>query len=44
LFPEEIPTGLPPKTDIQHHIDLILGSMLPNKSVCKMNPKDTMEI
>jgi len=31
LFPEEIPTGLQPKRDIQHHIDLVTSSVLPNK-------------
>jgi len=44
LFSEAIPTGLPVKRDIQHHMDLILGSILPNKSAYRMNPKDTMEI
>jgi len=44
VFPEEIPTSLPPKRDIQHHIYLILGSILPNKPAYRMNPKDTNEI
>jgi len=44
LFPNKIPTGLPPKRDIQHQIDLILGAILPNKPAYRINPKDTMEI
>jgi len=44
LFLKEIPMDLPPKRDIQHHIDLILGSILPNKPAYMMDPKDTMEI
>jgi len=44
LFPEEIPSGLPPKRDIEHHIDLIPGAILANKLAYKMNSKDTMEI
>ena len=44
LFPEEISTILPPKRDIQHHIYLIPGSILPNKPTYKMNSKDTVEI
>jgi len=41
---EEIPLGLPPKRSIQHHINLILGAILPKKPAYRMNPKETIEI
>jgi len=44
LFPDEIPSGLPPKCDIKHHIDLIPRSILPNKPAYRTNPKETQEI
>jgi len=44
VFPEEMPSGLPPKRDIQHHINLILCLTLPNKLTYRMNLKGTFEI
>ncbi|KAD3338296.1 hypothetical protein E3N88_33817 [Mikania micrantha] len=40
----EIPAGLPPLRLIQHKIDLIPGSTLPNKPTYRTNPKETQEI
>ena len=44
VFPQEIPPGLPPKRSIQHKIDLIPGSTLPNKPAYRMSPQETQEI
>ena len=40
VVPEEIPHGLPPMRDIQHQIDLVLGSVFPNKSAYRISPKE----
>ncbi|GJV06739.1 putative gag-pol polyprotein [Tanacetum coccineum] len=42
--PTEIPPGLPPKRSIQHKIDLMPGSVLPNKPAYRTNPQETIEI
>ncbi|GKV36628.1 hypothetical protein SLEP1_g44736 [Rubroshorea leprosula] len=37
---DEIPLGLPPMRDIQHAIDFIPGSIIPNKPAYRMNPQE----
>jgi hypothetical protein len=44
IFTEELPTGLPPLHNISHQIDLILGSILPNKALYRMNPSESEEV
>nr|KYP38791.1 Transposon Ty3-I Gag-Pol polyprotein [Cajanus cajan] len=44
LFPKEVPSGLPPLRGIEHQIDLIPGSSLPNRPAYRTNPQETKEI
>jgi hypothetical protein len=44
VIPEELPPGLPPIRDIQHHIDLVLGFALPNKVAYQMNLREHEEL
>ncbi|KAD6795090.1 hypothetical protein E3N88_05986 [Mikania micrantha] len=44
VFPKEIPAGLPQMRAIQHCIDFIPGSVIPNKPAYRMNPKEYEEL
>ncbi|XP_037496709.1 uncharacterized protein LOC119371156 [Jatropha curcas] len=43
-FPEELPSGLPPLRGIEHQIDFIPGSTIPNRPAYRSNPTDTKEL
>jgi hypothetical protein len=44
VFLEEVPVGVPPLCGIEHRIDLILGTTLPNCAPYMTNPNETKEI
>lgn len=41
---DELPDGLLLNRDIQHHIDLILGSVLPNQEAYHLNPSQYVKL
>ncbi|XP_060183112.1 uncharacterized protein LOC132613073 [Lycium barbarum] len=44
VFPEEMPSGLPPLRGIEHQIDFVPGSQILNKPAYRCNPEDTKEL
>ncbi|GJU89629.1 RNA-directed DNA polymerase [Tanacetum coccineum] len=44
VIPDDIPPGLPVMRDIQHCLDFIPSSAIPNKPTYQMNPKEFAEL
>ncbi|XP_070056635.1 uncharacterized protein [Nicotiana tomentosiformis] len=44
VFPEDIPNGLPPLCGIEHQIDFVPGSQIPNRPAYRSNPEETKEL
>ncbi|XP_071928128.1 uncharacterized protein [Coffea arabica] len=44
VFPEDVPSGLPPLRGIEHQIDFIPRASLPNRPAYKSNSEETKEL
>ena len=44
VFPDDIPSGLPPIRGIEHQIDFVPGASIPNRLVYRSNPEKTKEL
>ncbi|XP_040955920.1 uncharacterized protein [Gossypium hirsutum] len=44
VFPDEVPSGLPPLRGIKHQIDFVPGAVIPNRPAYRTNPEETKEL
>ncbi len=44
VFPNDMPSGLPPLRGIEHQIDFVLGASIPNRAAYRANPQETKEL
>ncbi|CAN4076702.1 unnamed protein product [Withania somnifera] len=44
LFPDEMSKGLPPLRGIEHQLDFVPGSQIPNRPAYRSNPEETKEL
>ena len=44
MFPNDVPSGLPPIKRIENQIDFVLGVTIPNRSTYRSNPEETKEL
>uniref|UniRef100_A0A2N9H3C7 CCHC-type domain-containing protein n=1 Tax=Fagus sylvatica TaxID=28930 RepID=A0A2N9H3C7_FAGSY len=44
VFPNDVPSGLPPIRGIEHQIDFVPGATIPNRPAYRSNPKETKEL
>jgi hypothetical protein len=44
MFPNDVPSGLPPIRDIEYKIDFVPGATIPNRPAYKSNPEETKEL
>ena len=43
VFPNDVPSGLPPIRGIEHQINFVPGVTIPNRPTYRSNPKETKE-
>ncbi|KAF7841818.1 Transposon Ty3-G Gag-Pol polyprotein [Senna tora] len=44
VFPDEVPTGLPPLRGIEHQINFVPRASIPNRPAYRSNPEETKEL